>query len=223
MKIQFTKKDDKKAKFSMTGVSYTAANTVRRAIMTYVPSMAVTKATLYENTSPLYEEMIAQRIGLVPFVTDLETYSLPAECKCGGKGCGRCEVSLILEKSGPCVVYSGDIKSQDPKVKPVFDKIPITKLGNSQKIKMEMVASLGLMGQHAKFQCALCSYKQTAEDEFDFFVESYNNLTPQDIIETAMENLEVRIKELSDAFEDKKSSSRKSSKKAVAKKKSRKK
>jgi len=218
MKIQFKQKDDRKAKFSMTGVSYTAANTVRRAVMTYVPSMAVTKVTLYENTSPLYEEIIAQRIGLIPMVTDLQTYSLPNECKCGGKGCGRCEVSMILEKSGPCAVYSGDIKSQDPKVKPVFDKILITKLGNNQKIKMEMVASIGLMSEHAKFQASLCSYKQTADNEFDFFIESYNNLTPQEIIETAIETLEVRIKELSDAFDDKKSASRKVSKRALAKK-----
>jgi DNA-directed RNA polymerase subunit D len=144
--------------------------------------------------------MIAQRVGLIPLSTDLKTYSIKSECKCDGKGCARCEASFVLEKSGPATVYSGDMKAQDSKVKPVFDNIPITKLGNGQKIKVEMFARLGFMSEHAKFQCSLASYKQKDDGDFDFFVESYNNVPARDIVEIAIENLEKRVGEFEDAF-----------------------
>jgi len=200
MKVQYTKKDDKKAKFTVTGIDFVFANAIRRAILTYVPSMAVEKITLYENTSPLYEEMIAQRIGLIPLTTDLKTYTLPSECKCNGEGCARCQATFILEKTGPCTVYSGDMKSRDPKIKPVFDKIPITKMRDGQAIKMEMVARLGLMTEHAKFQSSLVSYKQVGDDEFYFIVESYNNIPTHEIVEIALDGLEKNIAELEHAF-----------------------
>jgi len=200
MKIHYTKKDPRKAKFVVSDIDFTTANAIRRAIMTYVPSMAMEKITLYDNTSPLYEEMIAQRIGLIPLTTDLETYSLREECKCGGKGCARCQVSMILEKVGPGTVYSGDIKSRDPKVKPVYDKILITKMREGQSIKMEMVASLGFMTQHAKYQSALASYKQINDKDFEFFVESYNNIPAQEMVEIAMGGFEKKLAELEDAF-----------------------
>jgi len=214
MKVEYLKKDDARVKFVLRGVNFTTANAVRRAIMTYVPSMAVDRVTVYENSSPLYEEMIAQRLGLVPLATDLDTYDLKDECKCEGKGCARCEASLILEKSGPGTVYSGDMKPQDPKTKPVFDKIPIVKLGENQKVKMEMVAKLGFMTEHAKFQPGLASYKQLSDTDFEFFAESYNNLTAKELVDTAIENLAGRIDELDDAFSgEKKKRSRKAAKK----------
>ncbi len=200
MKVQYLKKDDKRVTFVAKDIDFITANAIRRAIMTFVPSMAVEKVTVYENTSPLYEEMISQRLGLVPLTTDLKTYSLPGECKCGGKGCARCSAGFILEKSGPCTVYSGDMKSQDSKIKPVFDKIPLTKLGHNQKIKMEMTARMGLMSEHAKYQCSLCSYKDKGEGEFEFFVESYNDLSAKEIIDLAMDALEAKAAEMEDAF-----------------------
>ncbi len=214
MKVEYLKKDDAKVKFALRGVNFTIANAVRRAIMSYVPSMAVDRVTVYENSSPLFEEMIAQRLGLVPLTTDLDTYDLKDECKCEGKGCARCEASFILEKTGPGTLYSGDMKPQDPKTKPVFDKIPIVKLGENQKVRMEMVAKLGFMTEHAKFQPGLASYKQINDTDFEFFAESYNNLKAKELVETAIENLAGRIDELDDAIAgEKKKRSRKAAKK----------
>jgi len=200
MKVQYTKEEDERVEFVLKDVNYVTANAIRKAIMIYVPSMAIDRITVYDNTSPLYDEMIAQRVGLIPLNTDLKTYSLKSECKCDGKGCARCEASFILEKSGPATVYSGDLKAQDSKVKPVYDNMPITKLGNNQKIKMEMVARLGLMNEHAKFQSSLASYKQKDDGDFDFFVESYNNIPAREIVNRAIENLEKRAGELEEAF-----------------------
>ena len=203
MKVKYLKRGDKKATFVVSDIDFTKANAIRRALMTYVPSMAVDRITVYENTSPIYEEMLAHRIGLIPLATDLKTYNMKAGCKCGGKGCARCEAVLILEKTGPGVIYSSDLKPQDPKIKPVYDKMLIVKLREGQKVKMEMVARLGLMSEHAKYQGVIASYKQLNDNEFEFFVESYNNLSIQEIIETAMDALEGKVSELEDAFSGK--------------------
>jgi DNA-directed RNA polymerase subunit D len=202
MKVEYKKKGDKKESFVVYGINYTLANAIRRSVMTHVPSMAIDRVTVYENTSILYEEMIAQRLGLIPLTTDLKTYKIPDEKY--KKGDATYECALILEKEGPSTVYSGDLKSRDPKIKPVHDKIPIVKLAENQKVKMEMSARLGFMGEHAKFQSSISSYKQLNDSDFEFFVESYNNLSAREITELGLENLEAKIGELEDAFSGKK-------------------
>jgi len=160
--------------------------------MSYVPAMAVKTITLYENSSILYEEMIAQRIGLIPLSTDLKTYQIKDDKYKPGDA--RYECSLLLEKEGPGTVYSGDIKSSDPKIKPIYDNIPIVKLREGQKLKMEMTAGLGFITEHAKYQCAICSYGQKADDEFEFFVESFNNMSAREVLDKALLALEEKTK-----------------------------
>lgn len=200
MKVEHTKKGDKKIEFKVSGIDFTLANAIRRSVLAYVPAMAVDKVTVYENTTPLYEEMIAQRIGLIPLVTDLKTYSLKDGCECKGEGCGRCEVSLVLEKNGPGYIYSGDIKSRDPKITPVYDKIPLVKARGDQKIKMEMTAKLGFLTEHSKFQAGIASYKQLNDTDFEFFVESYNNMSAMDLLEVGISRLDERAKELEESI-----------------------
>ncbi|MBN2518544.1 MAG: DNA-directed RNA polymerase subunit D [Candidatus Altiarchaeota archaeon] len=204
MKIQTLEKKENKEKFLVKDANYTFLNSIRRVIISDILSMAVEELTVYENSSPLYDELIAKRLGLIPLSTDLKTYSLKEECKCGGEGCARCQVNLILEKVGPGVVYSKDIKSRDPKIKPVYEKIPIVKLGNGQKIRIEMVANLGKGMKHTKFQSAIASYNQINDKDYEFFVESYNNLKPSEIMDEALSILERQIDDFEKAFEESK-------------------
>ena len=201
MKIQILEKKDKKLKFSVKDSDYTALNALRRTIISDIPSIAVDKLVIYENSSHLYDEILSKRLAMVPLTTDLKTYSIRKDCKCNGKGCARCEVGLILEKSGPGTVYSKDIKSRDPKVKPVYDKIPLVTLAEGQKLRMELVAILGTAREHAKFQGALASYKQIDDTNYEFFIESYNNLTPSDCMNEAISVIESYLGDFDKAFE----------------------
>lgn len=203
MEVKYLKKEDKKVRFKIKGINYSIANAIRRAVLTYLPVMAIDNVTIYENTSPIYEEILVQRIGMIPLTTDLKTYGFKDECKCKGKGCALCEASFVLEKSGPGTLYSGDLKARDAKVKPVHDKIPLVKMAEDQKVKMEMTARLGLMSEHAKFQGALCSYKQLSEEEFEFFVESYNNFSAGEVIDHVMTVLEDKLSELEEEYKAK--------------------
>lgn len=134
------------------------ANTLRRSIMTEVPTLAIEDVMIIENTSPIYDEIIAHRLGLIPIPTDLGLYNFKSECKCKGKGCPSCTVKFALEKEGPGMVYSQDLRCEDPDLK-LPRGIPLLKLGKNQKIVLEAEAILGRGKEHAKWHPALASYK----------------------------------------------------------------
>ncbi|MHA1238542.1 MAG: DNA-directed RNA polymerase subunit D [Candidatus Odinarchaeia archaeon] len=169
MNIKVIEKDGNSIKFIVEGINPSLANSLRRIMIAETPSMAIDDVFIAENTSPLYDEIIAHRLGLIPLVTDLDTYVLPSECSCGGVGCAQCQVALTLEKEAKEdieTVYSGDLVPQDPKIKPVSDRIPIVKLAKGQRIVLEAYAHLGVGKEHAKWQpvsCCAYSYKPVIE------------------------------------------------------------
>ena len=158
MKFRFVKKDERSARIIFEDSNYAEMNFLRRALMFEVPVMAIEDVYFTKNSSPLYDEMVAQRLGLVPLSTDLVTYRYKDACKCKGKGCSRCEVKLSVALKGPATLYAKDIKSTDSRVKPVYDETPITKLGKNQEIVFEAIASLGTGRTHMKWSPALVYY-----------------------------------------------------------------
>ena len=160
MKIEIIEESDFKIKFILYDAPIALANSFRRAMKSLVPTMAVDYVDFYINTSYLYDEIIAHRIGLIPIKTDLKRFNLPEKCSCGGEGCPNCQVSFRLNVEGPKVVYSGDLISDDPEVRPAFDNIPIVELYEGQQLMIEAVARLGTGKEHAKFQpVSVCYYK----------------------------------------------------------------
>ena len=146
-------------RFILEGVTIELANAFRRIILTEVPSMAITEVLFVENDSVLFDEMIAHRLALIPLTTDLKNYNLPDECSCGGQGCTLCQVQLecdVRTQNNEVIVYSGDLKSMDDKIRPVSDNIIIGKLGKKSSIVFEAYAQLGIGMDHAKFQ-PVCS------------------------------------------------------------------
>jgi|SRR3989344_6114938 len=159
MNIKLLDKTDNSISFLFKGINSTIANTIRRLIINEVPVMAIEEVEFIKNGSALYDETIAHRLGLIPLKTDLKSYNLPNECKCEGKGCQNCQLKLVLKSKGESTVYSSDIKSQDPKCKPVYDKMPIVKLLKDQELVLEAVAVLGKGLNHMKFSPGLVIYR----------------------------------------------------------------
>lgn len=193
MKISKTTGRGNNLKFELRNAPVSIANAIRRTMMVEVPIMAIDEVDFFENNSSLFDEFIAHRLGLVPLTTDLKTYKLPEEC-CGGN-CGKCSVVLTLDAKGPKTVYSKDLKSEDPKIKPVEGKIPIMMLGNNQNLKFEARARLGKGKTHSKHQACICAYKIKGET-FEFIVESFGNLEPRKILKESLNILRGKVKEL---------------------------
>lgn len=161
MEVELLSKDKEKGKLSFILKDSSAffANTLRRTMLEEVPTLAIEDVEFRENSSALYDEIIAHRLGLIPIKTDLKSYSLPEECGCKGKGCAKCQLKMTLKAKGAGLVYASDIKSKDPKCKPVFPKMPIVKLLKGQSIQIEAVARLGKGKEHIKWSPGFIYYK----------------------------------------------------------------
>jgi DNA-directed RNA polymerase subunit D len=160
MQIEFASLDDSLARFTLSGASPAFANAFRRAMIGEVPTLAIEDVRIYDNTSALFDEMLAHRLGLIPIKTDLLTYTTQEKCTCGGAGCPGCTVTFTLSVEGPRTVSSSDLIPQDPKAVPVYDNVPIVKLIKGQKLVLEAKAVLNTGRVHAKWQPTLvCGYK----------------------------------------------------------------
>lgn len=163
MDIQIIKEENNFLTFIIKDVTSSYINTIRRIMNVEVPVMAVDEINFIVNDSALYDEIIAHRLGLIPLKTDLQSYELREKCSCKGVGCAKCQLTLTLKVKGPRTVYASDIVSQDPKVIPVYPKMPITKLSEGQSLELEATAKLGIGKEHIKFSPGLMYYQAYPE------------------------------------------------------------
>lgn len=160
MEVKLLKKENEKLSFVLKDSNAFFANTLRRMIVEEVPTLAIEDVEFRANSSALYDEMIAHRLGLIPIKTDLKSYELPEECSCKGKGCAKCRLKLTLKAKAAGVVYAEIIKSRDAKCKPIHAKMPIVKLLKGQSLELEATARLGQGKDHSKWIPGLVYYKQ---------------------------------------------------------------
>lgn len=155
MEIKILEYDGRSIRFLVKDIPLTLLNAIRRLAISDVPSMAIDYVYFIENSSPLYDEIVAHRLGLIPLTSDraLEKYGSPEECK-DNEELENCYARLYLEaeaSEGIKVVYSGDLVSDDEDIQPVYKGIPIVVLGPGQKISFEARARLGRGREHAKW------------------------------------------------------------------------
>ncbi len=187
MDIKLVSKEQDTLRFVLSDTSPAFANALRRIIIAEVPVMAIDDVMILENNSVMYDEILAHRLGLIPVTTD-QTYNLPEECTCKSElGCEKCRASfsLEIEASDPVeVVYTSHLKPENPDVRPVSDKIPIVKLAQGQRIKLEAYARLGRGNVHAKWQpVSACTYSYDEKARtFNFLVESTGTLPPEKLV-----------------------------------------
>lgn len=182
MKVSLGKTHGNKLEFSVDGTIAEFANMIRRYGISGIPVFAIDSAVIYENSSVMFDEYLAHRLGQVPLLT-------PAKSAAGA------EVTLVLDEVGPKVVYSSDLKSSDKDVGPAREKIPIVTLGEGQKLRLEAKAKLANGKSGSKFQAGLLSYGIDG-DKFSFKVESFYQMEPKDIIARACDTVVDDLSEL---------------------------
>lgn len=155
----------------LEGVTPAVANALRRALMSDVPTLAIDEVVVVENSSVLFDEVLAHRLALVPLKVDEETYEVLLSCFEEGKR-DDCTASFTLEVEADraMTVYSGHLKFAGfssefgslthAEVRPVSDVIPIVKLAPGQKVVLEAYAKMGTGKEHAKWQpVSVAAYK----------------------------------------------------------------
>ena len=197
--VEVLESSDNAVRVKLKGIDRAYANAIRRLAISEVPSMAVDEVVILENSSVLYDELLAHRLGLLPLKTDLERYILPEQCDCRSPlGCSRCRVLLVLDaqaRDKVVTVYSGDLVSEDKEAVPISDKIPIVKLAQGQKVKLEAYAKLGKGKDHAKWQPVSASVltETGKDDEFNLYIESVGSLPASTILSKAAELLHAKL------------------------------
>jgi DNA-directed RNA polymerase subunit D len=175
MKIQIlSKKKGETLKFMLDGVAPAFANALRRIMISEIPTLATDWVEMHDNTSALFDETVTHRIGMIPMVFDAKKLNERGACRCEDKGCPLCQVVFAVEKTGPAMVYSRDMKSSNKDAKPTSPDFPIVQLLKGQSIKFKAIARLGKGEEHAKWQAAIATYQYYPELDA-------NKATPKDI------------------------------------------
>jgi DNA-directed RNA polymerase subunit D len=185
MKIDVVESNDKVLRFKLTGATNWHANTLRRIAINNVKAFAIDRATFYENTGAMFDEYIAHRLGLIPILTPNKGYD------------EKDEVLFTLEAVGPKVVYSKELESADKEVKIANGNIPIIKLAAEQRLRLECKAVMGTGLKHAKFQPGMVTYDSPEQGTYNFYVESFGQMPPKEIINKAFEVIREEIKDVS--------------------------
>ena len=132
--------DGRSARFLVRGLTPALANGIRRAVVADVPTLSIDTVRFVENSSVMFDEMVALRLGLVPLTTPLDDFELGDT------------VTLALDVEGPATAYSGDLQTSDSLVRPADENVPIIELKQGQRLEFEADAVLDTGKDHAKHQ-----------------------------------------------------------------------
>jgi DNA-directed RNA polymerase subunit D len=144
--MELINKKDNKIVFKEE-IDESIANAIRR-YLNEIPVLAVDEVEISKNDSPLYDETIAHRIGLIPLKMD--------------KTSKETSLKLVVKNEGK--VYSGDIKGN---LKPVYEKIPITSLNKNQELELIAHTKFGKGKEHSKFSPGIMFYRNVLEIKVD--------------------------------------------------------
>jgi len=213
MDIEIVEMSERKGVFILKNSSPAMANALRRTMLSDIPKMAIDKVEFhlgpimvddkeYESVTPLFDEIIAHRLGMVPVPTDYQLFGYQDGCFCGGEGCPSCTLMYSLNKIGPCTVLSGDLLPLgNPDLKVADEFIPIVDLTDGQAVLIYATAVMGTSNKHVKWQAAFgVGYKYMEDDKtFYFKFETDGSLTAQQVLDKA---LEILAKESNDMLSE---------------------
>lgn len=183
MKLTILENNEDIIRFKLSDTNYSFANALRRAMINGVGTLAIDRVTFYDNSSAMFDEYIAHRIGLVPIITPKDYDE-------------KDEVIFSLSAEGPATVYSKDLVSTSRGVKVANEKIPIIKLAEGQKIKIDGKAIFSNASRSSKFQAGLVTYKAIDDNNFEFYVEAFGQMPPVEILHRALNAISNNIKEV---------------------------
>jgi DNA-directed RNA polymerase II subunit RPB3 len=150
----------------LRNVDLSLANSLRRVVLSEVPTIAIDFIEIANNTSVLPDEFFAHRLGLIPLSSgNIDAMNYTRDCDCDADDdCQECSVTLHL--NAKCTgdenmaVYSSDLVVgsrrdtswgnpviRDPDGKGVL----IVKLRKGQEVSMKCVAKKGIAKEHAKW------------------------------------------------------------------------
>lgn len=213
IKIKLHKVENNFIQFSISNIHIGLANGIRRILISDIPTMAIDFATIISNTGCLHDNMIAQRIGLIPFVSKNATkFNYYWDNKDNKLSEVKYQLNVTNKSDNILEVSSNDLKIINDSdltgyqknvynsVKPINMEYPIiiTKLAKGQSLHFTCSVRKGISKEHAKFQpTSSVGYEIISNDTFRFTVESIGSLSPQSIVEQALDIFSDKLSKIS--------------------------
>ncbi|CAF0936789.1 unnamed protein product [Adineta ricciae] len=178
LQIQILNLNDTTTEFDIIGTDASITNAFRRILIAELPSMAIEKVHITENSSVLPDDVLAHRLGLIPLRADARLFvdKAPGDTRECEEDTLIFKLKVICKKNPKAIADGNDdpknlyinssvytehmewipIGNQATKYKvedigPVFNDILIVKLRPGQEIDLKLVCHKGIGRDHAKF------------------------------------------------------------------------
>ena len=172
--------------FDMNPVAAPIANLLRRLIVTEVPTMAFDRVLIEENDTPVYDEMLCQRLGMIPIQVDVSHFEFVTSENGASGGTGnntiyssskhvlRFDLDVAVPLDAPLhtvqCVYANQLKwiplpgQENFNVRVVHPELLLAKIGCGQRLKLQAFALKGIGLTHAKWSpVSACFYEMRTQ------------------------------------------------------------
>ncbi|KAG0441297.1 DNA-directed RNA polymerase II subunit RPB3 [Dictyocoela muelleri] len=144
-------------KFTLSSTTISFANSLRRILLSEIPMLAIDMVEIEKNYTPLPDELISHRIGLIPIKSD-NLLKSSDECECSDF-CKECSYNLYLNVENADNETCYEVTSADFNDDIITDKnIYIVKLAYNQNLKLRAIVRRGIAKDHAKFMSCVVTY-----------------------------------------------------------------
>lgn len=178
--------------FDVIGIEPSFANALRRIFISEIPTMAIEKVNIWQNTSVIPDEVLAHRMGLVPIKVDPKLFeyksknkdnsekncvqfNLKCTCKFKPEARNRTDIpeedesqyehSSVLSSDMKWVPIGNQLqKLKNTPIRPVYEDILIAKMRPGQEIEMELFCEKGTGRDHAKWSPVATAYYRLLPD-----------------------------------------------------------
>ena len=174
VKIKILNETEEKIQILLSKTDRSFANALRRSLISDTPKMAIDRVTfqlgtkeqdeeVWETTGPLPDEMVAQRLAMIPIPTVHDKFHFQDECpNCKDvveeeRGCVECQMiytCVVFGSEEGRWVTAGDMKylgEGSLEIPDEYKSIPITKLLKGQMIEFYSTAIMGRGREHTKW------------------------------------------------------------------------
>ncbi|KAK1444043.1 hypothetical protein BgAZ_209190 [Babesia gibsoni] len=196
IKIRFLKNTRYHAIAEVQGLDATIANAIRRILLAEVPTLAVESVHIYQNTGVIQDEVLAHRLGLIPFdcnpdmvqfrnndeLSDKNSVCFQLKVKCTRELLGGRQNMPVYAKQMkwvPLSVEQAEAFKECPP-KPIHEDILLTKLSSGQELDLKVFLEKGIGKTHAKWS-PVCTAVYRFKPDITFSTE--DPLRPEEVEE----------------------------------------
>ncbi len=174
VKIEILEETEESFKLLLSETDRSLANALRRSLITDIPKMAIDEVRfqlgtkeeegeVWETTGPIPDEMVAQRLAMIPIPTIHDKFYFQDECpNCkdlveADRGCLECQMiytCVVFGTEDGRWVTADDLKylgEESLEIPAEYKTIPITKLLKGQMIEFYATAIMGRGKEHTKW------------------------------------------------------------------------